>query len=73
MTGEELKARRQALGYSQDKLAKKLGVTTSTLARWEQGVLNIGNPDMLNLALNSIETQESQSKTAKTKKKIKSK
>lgn len=51
----ELASRRRSLGLSQDELAKRLGVTTSTLARWERGELTIGHPDMLRWALRAIE------------------
>jgi transcriptional regulator with XRE-family HTH domain len=33
-----LAARRQALGYTQETLAQKLGVEHSTVGRWERGV-----------------------------------
>ncbi len=34
---EELAARRKAAGFSQDRLAEHLGVTTGTVGRWERG------------------------------------
>ena len=37
MTGEEIKIRRKELGLTQFQLAVKLGVTPTTVARWEQG------------------------------------
>ena len=55
ITSDELKARRLALNLSQNQLAVALGVSTSTVARWEQGVLKIGNPEMLELALDGLE------------------
>lgn len=36
MIGDELKARRAKLELSQTKLAKRLGVTSTTVARWER-------------------------------------
>ncbi len=51
----ELQSRRRSLGISQDDLAKRLGVTTNTIARWERGELRIQHPEMLRLALESIE------------------
>jgi DNA-binding transcriptional regulator YiaG len=35
MTPEQLKARRARLGLTQTALAEKIGVTWSTVARWE--------------------------------------
>lgn len=55
MTPQELKTRRLALGLSQEHLARLLDVTTSTVARWEQGKGKIGSPSMLNLALTCLE------------------
>jgi DNA-binding transcriptional regulator YiaG len=55
MTSVELKARREALGLSQNQLARLLTVSTSTVARWEQGVFKIGTPGMLRLALEALE------------------
>lgn len=37
MTPEGFKHRRVALGLSQVKLAEALGVTSTTVARWERG------------------------------------
>jgi len=37
MTGVELQMLRQEMGWSQQFLAEKLGVTRSSLAHWEQG------------------------------------
>jgi DNA-binding transcriptional regulator YiaG len=55
MTSVELKARREALELSQGQLARLLTVSTSTVARWEQGVFKIGTPGMLDLALEALE------------------
>ncbi len=51
----ELQSRRRSLGLSQDALAKRLGVATNTLARWERGELRIQHPEMLRWALEAID------------------
>ncbi len=38
MTPDALKTTRAALGLTQAQLAKQLGVTVSTVAKWEQAV-----------------------------------
>jgi putative transcriptional regulator len=38
MTANKLKAMRARLGLTQEELAKQLGVTPNTVARWEQGI-----------------------------------
>lgn len=53
MTPTELRTRRQALGLSQHKLARALGVTAKTVAAWEQGVHPA--PPYLALALEALE------------------
>jgi DNA-binding transcriptional regulator YiaG len=60
MTSVELKARREALELSQNQLARLLTVSTSTVARWEQGVFKIGTPGMLNLALEALERRRAE-------------
>lgn len=35
MTGEELQARRRALGLTQEQLARALGLSINTLQNWE--------------------------------------
>jgi DNA-binding transcriptional regulator YiaG len=37
MTPKEIKSLRKKLGFSQHKLAIKIGVTVSAVASWEQG------------------------------------
>ena len=55
MTGHELKARREALGLSQESLARELNVALSTIARWEQLKDEIvPNAGMLRLALEAL-------------------
>lgn len=38
MTPEQLKTRRAALGLTQAQLATQLGITVSTVAKWEQAI-----------------------------------
>ena len=52
MTGKELKEWRQQYGLTQMELSKHLGVTWSTVARWEIDYINI--PPYLHLALATI-------------------
>lgn len=54
MTGQELRATRDALGLSQAELARALDVTVSTISRWETGHKPIGNPGMVRLALEAL-------------------
>lgn len=57
MTGSELKKRRTALGYSQEKLAQTFEISVSTIARWEQlKDEEIPNGKILHLALLSLES-----------------
>jgi transcriptional regulator with XRE-family HTH domain len=50
----EFAARRRALGISQDELAKRLGVATTTVARWERGERPIQHPEMVRFSLQAI-------------------
>ena len=54
MTPTELKAAREALGLSQNRLAQRLDVSQSTLSRWEAGAMPIEHPAMLRLALERL-------------------
>lgn len=47
MTPEDLRARRKALGLSQQKLAEALGVTQHTVSRWEEGKMKLSAPRSL--------------------------
>ncbi len=38
MTSDTLQALRRRLGWTQRRLANELGVTTTAVSRWEQGV-----------------------------------
>ncbi len=37
MTGDEIKALRDRLGWTQEQLARRLGVSFTTINRWERG------------------------------------
>ncbi len=53
MKPEELKRRREALGLTQEQLARELDVTTMSVSRWERGVYPI--PHYIELAIEAIE------------------
>lgn len=53
MTPKELVQWRKKNGYSQATLGKALGVTSTTVWRWENELREI--PSFLHLALNSLE------------------
>jgi DNA-binding XRE family transcriptional regulator len=53
MTNQDFKEWRRKWGFSQGKLAKKLGVRSMTVARWEWGTIRI--PALLPLALEAVE------------------
>jgi DNA-binding transcriptional regulator YiaG len=55
LNGEELRMRREALMFSQARLAAELGVSENTIARWERNTLTMANPRMVNLALDALE------------------
>jgi DNA-binding transcriptional regulator YiaG len=44
MTGKALRRLRRQLGLTQVGLAKLLGVTSTSVARWEQGRVGISEP-----------------------------
>lgn len=53
MKPEELRRHREALGMTQDDLARELGVKMMTVSRWERGVYPI--PRHIALAIEAIE------------------
>lgn len=56
MKGNDLRARREKLGVTQEKLAARLEVSVSTIARWEQlKEKEIPNSQLLDLALTALE------------------
>jgi non-specific serine/threonine protein kinase len=52
----ELRGRREALGLTQSALADLLGVTSTSVARWERSEQRIGNPERVTAALARLET-----------------
>ena len=44
MTGVEIRALREKLGWTQVALAEAIGVTSNTVARWERGEMAISEP-----------------------------
>jgi predicted ATPase/DNA-binding CsgD family transcriptional regulator len=57
LSGTELRERRLALGMSQRGLATALGVTVTTVARWERGERAISGPVIVRLALDHLAAQ----------------
>ena len=55
MKPEDLRRRREALGLSQEQLARVLQVSAMTVSRWERGVNPI--PPLLPLALEALEAR----------------
>ncbi len=54
MTGDELRRRRESLGFTRVQLARRLGVRAATLARWERATEALPNSAMLTLALQAL-------------------
>jgi len=44
MTGEELKALREKLGFTQTEFGQRVGVARNTVTRWETGLRRIPEP-----------------------------
>jgi transcriptional regulator with XRE-family HTH domain len=44
MDGDEIRALRGKLGWTQIALAEAVGVTSNTVARWERGEMAISEP-----------------------------
>jgi len=72
MTQRELKEWRKKNEYTQEKLAQILGVTKTTVYRWEAALREI--PPFLALALECVEKKggepQSQGKAKKTKRRV---
>jgi DNA-binding transcriptional regulator YiaG len=64
MLGTELQTRRRHLGLTQAKLAELMGVTVTTVARWEQGAREI--PKMAELLFERIERDHARPQKKKT-------
>jgi transcriptional regulator with XRE-family HTH domain len=56
-TPTSLRERRKAMGLTQQQLAEALAVPMNTVARWEQGAINIAHPRVLELALIELQRQ----------------
>lgn len=54
-TGKFIKHKRLLLGYTQDELAQKIGVTKSTLSKWESGFIKNMKRDKLELLAAALE------------------
>lgn len=66
LDGRGLKQAREALGFSQVDLGRKLSVSANTVARWERGELKIEHPLMLQLALSALANVHTQPEAART-------
>ena len=55
LTPARLRARRQALGLSQEGLGRALGVSGKAVAEWERGEQRLANPVLLQLAIERLE------------------
>lgn len=60
MTPAELRERRLCLGLTQAELATQLGVARNTVARWERAELAMARPEVVELALTSLDVSPRQ-------------
>ena len=58
MFGENLKAMREAKGYTQEELAIKINVVRQTVSKWEKG-LSVPDADMLSQIAEVLDTKVS--------------
>lgn len=65
MTGAECRALRQSVGWSQMKLAVRLDVDLSAVARWEQGRSPIGGPEAI--AIEAVIAEEAAKRAVPTR------
>lgn len=54
LSGADVRARRLGMGMSQKQLAAELGVTATTVARWERGERTVSNAVLVRLALDHL-------------------
>jgi DNA-binding CsgD family transcriptional regulator/transcriptional regulator with XRE-family HTH domain len=54
LTPVQLRARRRALGLTQEALAREVGVSVNTVARWERGALAIRRPQEVRRRLDQL-------------------
>mgnify|MGYP000041541760 FL=1 len=54
-TGKFIKHKRLLLGYTQEELARKIGITKSTLSKWESGFIKNMKRDKLELLAAALE------------------
>jgi DNA-binding transcriptional regulator YiaG len=73
MDGEELRRIRKRLALSQSQLAEQLGITTSSVARQEQGVIGISGSTakLARLLLELAEKEQAAERKPKRSKKLK--
>jgi transcriptional regulator with XRE-family HTH domain len=57
-SSSDLRARRKALGWSQNELAAALGVAGPTVSRWELGRMKCGHANWLEVMLGSLEFRQ---------------
>jgi transcriptional regulator with XRE-family HTH domain len=67
VTPQQLRAWREARGWSQQRLADALGVPVNTVARWERAELPIRHGTILHLALRELARTEIRNKKHKEK------
>lgn len=58
MTGAQLKSLRKDLGISQEKLARRIGVSSNTVWRWEHDQRLISPPIALLLEMIAAQTKK---------------
>jgi predicted ATPase len=63
----QLRTRRKALGLSQQALARAVGVTTNTIARWERGERRIAHAQLLHIGLERLEGSKAATPAAPTR------
>jgi transcriptional regulator with XRE-family HTH domain len=65
--GSQLRERRTALRLSQTELANHLGVSQTTITRWERGAREIEHPIILHRAMRDLERELAQPCTDSTR------